>query len=298
MLLQVLWFNFRILRRGKPWISERLSKAGINRIQDLYDELNSSFLTHVQICQRFQTQVDVMEYNSILSAIPRNCRNLLTKRTNCPIPKTFLETVLLKKKPTQYLAQIARNLNYDKDACKELWQFELECQLDENTWNGILVDVYLLTNLDYLRWFQYRLVHKIIVTNARRNMYDSNVSDKCHFCNLERETTFHLFIDCRIIAKFWTAWCKWVKYIFKITVDLTPSIIFFNAYAGQQKLLMNTMILIGKQFIYSCKCTNTPLKFSCYLQKVAQISSIEKGVAIRNGKLDKHEKKWKLLLNL
>lgn len=70
ILSQVLWYNDKILRAGKPWYSISMSEAGINRIQDLYDEISSRFLTHQQICDRFNTQINIMEFNSERASHP------------------------------------------------------------------------------------------------------------------------------------------------------------------------------------------------------------------------------------
>lgn len=233
ILLQVLWFHQDLLRQGRPWIAKSLSAAGINRIQDLYDEVSSTFLTYAQTCHRFQTRINIMELNSIMSCIPQRYKDILISRSNCPVPKSFRELVLLKKKPLQYLSSVAKSLNTDRDACKATWQFELQCQIDDNTWNNIAPDVYLLTNHDYLQWFQYRFIHKILTNNVTRNKYNSEISDKCQFCKIERVTTFHLFIECQITSGFWTAWKKWLDYIFTIQIYLNPYTIFFHAYGNR-----------------------------------------------------------------
>lgn len=294
VLLQVLWYNCKILRRGKPWIASQFSRVGINKVQDIYDETNSMFFTYDELCTRFNQHLNIMDYNAIIVGIPSSFKSLLNRRSNMPVRRSFLEIALSKKKPSQYLSKLAKNRITDSDGCKEAWQHDLSCTIEDEKWNSIIVDQYLLTNFDQLRWFQYRIIHRLLVTNVKRNKYDRSVSDKCQFCQHAKETPMHLLVECRTTQKFWFAWQKWIKYFFKIQVELDPFVIIFNQYSGQFRPLINTMILIAKQHIYASKCMNVPLRFNTFAQRLAQICNIEKTVALRNGKIDKHDKKWRL----
>ena len=62
-----------------------------------------------------------------------------------------------------------------------------------------------------LRWFQFRLIHRILGTNSflfKINKVDSNV---CVFCKEEEETLIHLFCSCIYSINFWTSLVSWVK---------------------------------------------------------------------------------------
>lgn len=87
---------------------------------------------------------------------------------------------------------------------------------------------------------------------------------------------------------------KWIKYIFKITIEFDPQMILFHQYRGQGRLMINMMILVAKQYIYSAKCLNQTINFMQYSQRLAKVYSLEKSVAIRQDKENKHNKKWYL----
>lgn len=203
-----------------------------------------------------------------------------------------------KIKPSRFLSQLVRNQIQDSDACILVWENDLKITIDENQWNNILTDIYLLTNIDYLRWFQYRIVHKILITNVHRNKYDANISDRCQFCHALPETVLHILIQCPIVKRFWTAFQRWLKYIFDIVFEIDEYNIVFNAYSGIGKLIVNTMILVAKQYIYSAKCKNEIPKFIQFVPKISQIHAIEKTIALRQNKFQKYNEKWRIFLRL
>lgn len=196
VLLQILWFNDNILRQGLPWISRDLSEANIFRIQDIYDEDNDSFLTYQQLSTQYNRRLNIMDYNALLAAIPRSYRDLLRSNVTHLPGMTLVEKAMSKKNPAKYLSQLTRNQIIDIDGCQTAWRNDLDDNIDDTMWDNIIVDVHVLTNLDYLRWFQYRLVHRILTTNVRRSKYDSNCTDECTFCGQCPETIIHLFIEC------------------------------------------------------------------------------------------------------
>lgn len=239
-----------------------------------------------------------MEYNSVLAPIPQNFKRLLHNRSNLPHQVSFSELVMTKPNPSRYLSQISRNQLSDHDGCQEAWQNDLNETIDDRTWNNVLTDVYLLTNLEYLRWFQYRLIHCLIVTNVHHNKFDLNCSILCTFCQNAPETVLHLFMECHLVQIFWHNLEKWIKYIFKISVTFNKTTIILNNYNGQGRNMVNMFVLVAKQYIYATKCNQTNLKFIGFSKKLVQTHSIEKSVAIRQDKLKKHEHKWYLFHNI
>lgn len=297
VLLQVIWFHHKILRRGTPWFSSQFFDAGIARIQDLYNDIANVFYTYQQLCIKYDHQFDVMEYNALIAGIPQEYKNLLRARSNLPTSDSFLYKILSKKKPSSYLSQLVRNQIVDADGCLLAWQNDLQIIIDENTWNSVIVDVYLLTNNATLRWFQYRLVHRLITTNLKRSKYE-NISNKCDFCKTEVETVQHLFVQCPVVMRFWNALTKWVEYMFKEKLEFNAFVILFDRYTGPLKLLINTIIRLSKQYIYASKCKGEKLRVNVLIQKLAQLHTVEKTIALRQGKYLKHERKWRAFINL
>ena len=55
----------------------------------------------------------------------------------------------------------------------------------------------------------------------------------------------------------------------------------------------NFLIRAGKQYIHTCKCKNEKVNFKTFIKGFNELYTVEKYIAIKEGKLEKHCKKWK-----
>ena len=113
-----------------------------------------------------------------------------------------------------------------------------------------------------LQFFQYRILNKVLTTNVKRHMWNSQKSPLCHWCREEQETVLHLFVYCKVIQRIWRVLSKWLKYFFNIDLVFTDRMIILNNYDGPQGDLINMYILVVKQYIYAKKCLNENLQFA------------------------------------
>ena len=76
--------------------------------------------------------------------------------------------------------------------------------------NMAFLHPYRTTTEAKLRWFQFRLLHKTLITN--KFMYKINKSDneRCTFCRTTSETLYYLFWDCNILKMFWSQFLIWI----------------------------------------------------------------------------------------
>ena len=66
-------------------------------------------------------------------------------------------------------------------------------------WNNIYYKCLKTSNDTKLKWFQLRLLYRILPTYRYLKLMNIKDDDTCKFCNEQRETIEHLFWDCRII---------------------------------------------------------------------------------------------------
>ena len=111
-----------------------------------------------------------------------------------------------------------------------------------------------------------------------------------------KETTYHLFVQCRHVRKLWHALTKWCRYFLNIKLELKPEVIIFNEYCGSRANLVNLLILIMKRYVYVSKCKNKELSFIGYISQIHYIKQIENLTALRNQKTNLHKKKWENFL--
>ena len=118
-------------------------------------------------------------------------------------------------------------------------------------------------NATKLRYFQYRLLNKDILTNVRRAKW-ADISTKCSFCQCEEETILHIFLECEIVNKIWSALRKWFQKKSKQSVVTKTEIILNNT----EDQFANVIILIIKQYIYASKCQNKTPSFIGAMAKI------------------------------
>ena len=70
-------------------------------------------------------------------------------------------------------------------------------------WSKIFKTCHNTTIDTQLRWFQLRILHRILPT--RRYLHICNITDSpiCLFCRNHEETLCHLFWECQFVQKFW-----------------------------------------------------------------------------------------------
>jgi hypothetical protein len=81
---------------------------------------------------------------------------------------------------------------------------------DKSTWTHAY-KLSILTTLDTnLRYFQYKLLHRILTTNHFLKLIGIKGEDYCTFCKIESETLLHLFTDCEYVKPIWTSLHLWL----------------------------------------------------------------------------------------
>jgi hypothetical protein len=77
ILFEKLWRNTFILVNEKPVLYKVWEQRNINRVQDLINGDNGTFLNQMELSEKYSIDIDVMMYNSLVSAIPRQWKNII-----------------------------------------------------------------------------------------------------------------------------------------------------------------------------------------------------------------------------
>ena len=88
-------------------------------------------------------------------------------------------------------------------------------------WSNIYMLGRRITLDSFSRQFHFKLTHNVLFLNKALNRMNSVESSLCSFCNIEDETTVHLFSGCQYVKDVW----REVQVFFRskiILSDLTP----------------------------------------------------------------------------
>ena len=177
----------------KEWVEEN-----ILYVHQLYDTVNNKFCTFQQFKDRYPsiTRTNFLVYNGVINAIvgfQQKCGIELNPKYNS-VPNTAWKAIteggknvkmrLLKSDvlPSAVLKwnTVFTNLNWFNI-------FKLCCKIQDMK----------------LKWFQTRILHRILPT--RKYLYDCKIVDDpvCTFCSQDIQTLQHLLWSCDIVQTFW-----------------------------------------------------------------------------------------------
>ena len=131
-----------------------------------------------------------MQLNSLISAIPSRIRPMKPQMTlECATTSIVYEHLIEKS-------------NALMEKCIA-WEEELCTEINYETFIRCFNDIYKVTNVAKDRSFQYRLLHRAIITNVHLARWGKCPDNLCTFCNETKETYVHLFIYCKYVEQLW-----------------------------------------------------------------------------------------------
>ena len=288
---QMLWYNSDIRRNNLPYCEKSLYNLGILKIKHIVNEKEKRLLTYEEICAKTNTKVNFLAYYALINAIASKGVTYDEVENFSKIFQTKIKTIKTTK--MVYAEMIISNSQI-KDISRELWQKEIDEIMTEEQWKKLRLATFKDIKSVKLQFFQYRVLSRKIVTNVIRAKYDSTITSKCYYCQLVPETMMHLVVDCSKIKKFWSAIFKWMQYILEQSFQIERKNLILSNFTGQNSLLINQITVLVKQYIYATKCQAKKLNVNTLLYKLHLIYLYEKHHAIKENRMYKFTKKWKI----
>ena len=291
---QLIWYNSQILIKDKPFIWNDLYKKGLRYVYQLFEK--GCFKSFDLVWEQYG--LSKLRYNSLKAAIPESwkeffCTNPVS--TFFPLPPHNYDMMLNKanftKEVYNFIAGDASLFDYKY----RKWEQELGVCICDSIWQfgQLHMDVYSITNIAKYRSFQYRLLQRGLVTNVQLLKWGILQSNLCSFCSEDVETITHLIYQCPVVKRLWHRIEKYLKEEFGIiSVKLGTKEVIMNRIVEPKRNVGNFVCLLTKQYIYRQRCIGEHLNKFELTNHIKRIELIEKYIAIKNGKLNVHLKKW------
>ena len=148
-----------------------------------------------------------------------------------------------------------------------------------------------------LRWFQFRLTHRILGVNSFLAKIGKIESNLCTFCNVSDETIAHIFCECPIVSDFWRNVAAWIKEEINLNFILDAEMKLFGI-ANIKRGALNIILLLCLYFIYKKKMQKGILSINIFQKEVRQFFSLEKYIFTKNGNISTFNRKWDNYLQL
>ena len=294
----VLWGNSMIHRQNKPLFDKRILNSNIDRILQIFNLEELHFLMYQELVDEYGKVYDELTYYAILAAIPPQWKiqikaNRLQKEIDC---NSRIENYAISKSPSKAIYwQIVQKQCISSSALKCIWERELETSLEDDRWNSLYDNFRKKVKPTKLQYMQYKILTRTLVTNVKRNKWDSKVDPNCTFCNSHLETIDHLLWSCEKVTKFREKVVQLIKYLTKVHIKVKKIAFMLNENDARDSILDLTYVAM-KQYIYSTKCKNETLSCCSFMCKMSDWYQVDKQwlyehYSKTNEK--KIEKKWK-----
>ena len=140
----------------------------------------------------------------------------------------------------------------------------------------------------YSRQFNFKINHNVLFLNKALKKMKLVESSLCSYCNVEEETTIHLFSGCLCIRELWGE----VQLFFRsklLLEDLTPQSAILGWYKETNMgILKNQILLIFKMIVYKDRVTGS-CSLNRVLNKIKMVKAIEYGIQTKN---EYNRNKW------
>ena len=256
ILSQSIWYNPLIkIQNGSHYIKS-LHTRGITYLNDLFDN-NGNIISYNLFKQKFGDDIHFLTYHRVVRAIPtiwKNCiRDYGKKLPNVKI-NTNIQKLKNLDKPTNYFywSLVDQKPVQISHACLK-WANQLENQ--EINWALHYTSCFTITKEAKLQSFQFKLLHYILATNRELYKMNLSTSDRCCFCEFNRETILHLLYDCHISKTFWLQLRDWLRNAHDINLSINSGDVILGRPIVEK--FKELLTIFGKYYIYCCKLNNT-----------------------------------------
>jgi hypothetical protein len=308
ILVETLWRNKFVCVDKLPITRgyENWEQSGIVYIHHLINLDTGRVLLPTEIENRYAITVDVMMYNSLISAIPRNWKTIIAMMVkpiicnteteeNTTIPSLILNGVLIKM--TMFCNKQFVNMLLEKNHSLPTAINKWMIAHGDIDWPRVFLSPYCLVRDTKIQTFQYKVINRIIPCEYNLNLWKISDSNLCPVC-AGLDTIEHFFYDCPMVRAFWSSLENWVAQITDTRVGVSKQEILLGLQTesnDQTLFIINYCILMGKWYIYTQRLRENTLFFIEYLQKLKNYINTEKFILYTEQKERVFERKWKVL---
>ena len=283
----ILFNNKEILVDSKTFFIREWFKKGILSIQDLLHNTGQP-MTYQEFTNKYSCKTNFLQYYQVISAIPKH---LLAKaKSTKPINKELYSdnnlSLQLNESITLYLNKIKTSDFYTLLCTKihttghsgpQRWSKDLS--LDEDKWEKIFTSLKTVCRETKLKEFQYKLIHRIVVTKKELYRYRIKEDDECIYCG-EKDSINHTFRDCHFVKIFIQRVINWFNIENKINFNPSSEERLFGILSDlHEKVLVrkfNYTMLFMRYYIYANKLHNKPILLQDFVGKMIIKYRIEK----------------------
>lgn len=292
---QPLHLSSKVLIGGSPFWNQPLFAAGCRLVGDLFG--TDGVLKPFDVFYRdFPIPFARIAYYGLIRSVRRSFGQQCLRFPLGPHQPKAIELLFSQKKGGRTVYKTL--LNYTYPTSNELTKAEIKWNRDLNIdidWPSVYWRHVHCTRNRKIIWFQDRLLHRILTTNAFMAKFTETTAD-CSLCQNETETLIHLFFYCNVAARLWSAVGRALSLVGVNALVLDEKAIILGIdydnlnMAIERKHIVQQVILLFKFFIYRCKVSSGHVDLKAAFRYVKCMINADRPVNVDNSKIEDKKK--------
>lgn len=297
ILIEPIFLNNKFKIENKPIFFKKWINEEILFVKDLVDN-RGCFLPIDKFQEKYNFSVQYLEYYGCVSSIKKYIRNqniTITSSHHTDNPKAF-ETMLNSPKGTKVFYNELIKTNATSTALKN-WNSHFQTQID---WEMVFKKVTKIQEIQ-LRWFQMKIVFRILVTNSM--LKDMGILDDnlCSFCREQRDSVVHYMVECEHTKIFWRDLEHFLKEKCGNCERLSINkmlVLFGCAENTRTDEGFDSILLYAKYYIYKSRINHVRPNLQSYLSELKYRHDVEECMYKLQMQYNKFLTKWLVYSNI
>ena len=173
------------------------------------------------------------------------------------------------------------------------WHHDLAIQLPRASWQHKFRICFKTINDPFYKWFQYRIIHRILGTQELLCKMGLSDSPTCLLCGENVETLLHMYVLCKKSKILWSKLENHIKEKTVFEVKFSPEDILLGYnHSNPNSVALNTVIIVTKSYIYATSRKRQELNMHDMFIVLQKTYDEQKLVASLEMQNEKFEKSW------
>jgi hypothetical protein len=297
ILNQNLWRNSHIKIGNKTQFWKKWYDNDIKWVADLIlieNNGNSRFLTLQELNDLSDTSLKQMEYNSLLSALPKKWKQMIKSEDNYTLEEDRNEPLIISlidaKKPMRKIYMKLKNKKAETpENAMNKWREKISTNMTNKEMLKAHTNNHYITINAAIRSFNCNFFNRNVPYNSRLVKMEKLPDKNCMQCKVE-ETLEHLYWDCPNRKRIWEK----IKEIYEyyngspLLIDKKKCLLGIHDIDNEEKKHLieqqRWLFLIGKHYLHINKCRedaipseNGIVRYIKRFLKIELLSSEKKG---------------------
>ena len=289
ILNEKILYNKDIIIGNQPIRFRSIVNSNIRKIKDLLTSQNT--LKSRQELINEGIQIPVLEYNSLITSIPKEWLKELKQHT---VEFNLLEDGSVKvNNTTKHVSSVT---------CKEIYKEFIQRIQVLPTASQKWEEHYFYVNFDwpeiyklpyksvretYIHSLQYQIINRYFPCKETLGIWYSNNDKNCNMCKDCTDNIEHYFFECASVKQLWSELMRFIQQVYGIHFELRCLDIIFgiiNDSNDDVLEVLNFCILQGKYFIKKKKMDNCIVYFREFQDYLCKRIAIEEYLFKSQGK--------------